>query len=125
METTQRRPLQPSAPLALLSLPLAQKLRLLLHNPGITQITSVLRPPSFRGTYGPFGHFIPIIGLVQFEKTCKVYKCSLFQLKTMMHSCTSRSRICLVQLHACLFFYVCLSLPHFCSYLFHIHTQFF
>lgn len=105
METTQRRPLQPSTPLAHLSLPLAPKLHLLLHNPHITQITSELR-----GTYGPFGQFIPIIGLVHFVKTCKVYKCSLFQLKTMMHSCTSRSRNCLVLLHACLFFSVCLSL---------------
>lgn len=107
METTQRRPLQPSTHLAHLSLPLAPKLHPLLHNPHITQITSELR-----GTYGPFGQFFPIIGLVHFVKTCKVYKCSLFQLKTMMHSCTSRSRNCLVLLHACLVFFcrVCPSL---------------
>lgn len=77
METTQRGPLQPPTSLAHLPFPLAQKFRLFFHNPDIAQITYDLGSPSLGGTYGPFGHFIPIIGLVQFVQTYKVYKCPL------------------------------------------------
>lgn len=118
VETTQRGPLQPSSPLAHLLLPLAPKFRLLFHNPSITQITSDLGSPSPRGTYGPFGHFIPIIGLVHFVQTYKVYKCPLSRqwcTVALLDRGNALIRYMLVRSVLC-----SMSFPH----RFHIHTHF-